>query len=204
MTTHSILTRLHYEDYLLRLYFGAESDLLSACINRAYLDFNRTAHGLGKLARAKELHSQAIDVLKEEFAELKTLLANPIDSSSFDNWHKAVCQQLIGLYSSYSYTFFVGQAQKWVNMTLKYIYTFSENRIAGFETAYPYCHIPFDNIILDQLASYGFPIITCAWSRLDDYGEYLSRQTWIRQKFVRVPLDVEFLLWLGQKVEVKG
>ena len=70
MATRSILTRLNYEDYLLRLYFGVESDPLPACINRAYLDFNRTAHGLGKLANAEELHGKAVNILKEAIAEL--------------------------------------------------------------------------------------------------------------------------------------
>lgn len=44
---HSILTRADYEDYLVYLYFGSAPDLLTRCLNRAYLDFNRTLHGMG-------------------------------------------------------------------------------------------------------------------------------------------------------------
>ena len=204
MTAHSVLTRADYEDYLTRLYFGSEDDPLSACMNRAYLDFSRTLHGLSKLKAAEELHSKAVDHLKEAVVELKARLVKQTDSTEFDNWHKATCQKLVSVYSEYSYHFFVGQAQKWVNMTLKYVYTLGEKRMSGFGQAYPYCHIPLDNIILDQLARYDFHKLACAWSRLDDYDEYLKRQVWIRRKFVLVPLDVEFLLWLGKEVEIKS
>ena len=46
MNPQSKLTRKDYEDYLVSLYFGTDQDLMTACIKRAYLDFNRTMHGL--------------------------------------------------------------------------------------------------------------------------------------------------------------
>jgi hypothetical protein len=55
MTAHSTPTRADYENYLVYLYFGSDQDLLKACINRAYRDFNRPLHGFGKFENADEL-----------------------------------------------------------------------------------------------------------------------------------------------------
>jgi hypothetical protein len=46
------------------------------------------------------------------------------------------------------------------------------------------CHAPIDNILLEKLKKYDFPALKCAWSRLDDYTEYLQWQNWLRQKFL--------------------
>jgi hypothetical protein len=52
--------------------------------------------------------------------------------------------------------FFVGQAQKWVNMTMKYIFTVGEQRIPGFDLVYTYCHVPLDNILLEKIREIWF------------------------------------------------
>jgi hypothetical protein len=202
MSFYSKLTR-DYEDYLIRLVFGpkVESYPLSVCVDTAYLDFNRTLHGIGQLANGEKLHEDAVEVLTKSLTELKEALKLSMDQTKFDNWHEATCAKLIAAYTG-SHTVYGGQAQKWVNMTLKYVYTLGEQRISGFEGAYPYCHAPLDNIVIDGLAKYSFPALSCAWSRLD-YQEYFDRQKWIRNKFALVPLDVEFLLWLGKAIELK-
>lgn len=198
-----MLTRSDYEDYLVRLYFGSEADLLLACMNRAYRDFNRTLHQLRKLESSRDSKALAVTCLKESIHDLKTIAAHSINQESFDNWHKEICSNLIYIYTDGGYSLFtVGQAQKWINMTLKYIFTCGENRIPGFTGIYPYCHVPLDNILLEKLEKYNFPRFSCAWSRINNYGEYLERQRWIRQTFNNsVPLDVEFLLWLGKDIQ---
>jgi hypothetical protein len=202
MSIYLKLTR-DYEDYLLRLAFGSnvESDPLSVCVDTAYLDFNRTLHGISKLKNAEKLHGDAVDVLTKSLAELKEMLKVSIDQTTFDNWHEATCAKLISVYTG-SHPVYGGQAQKWVNMILKYIYTLGEERISGFEAAYPYCHAPLDTKVIDGLAKYDFPALSCAWSRLD-YHEYFERQKWIRNRFTLVPLEVEFPLWLGKAIKVK-
>ena len=201
MTAHSTLTRADYENYLISLYFGSDQDLLKACINRAYRDFNRTLRGFGKFENVDEIYSQAISFLKDSLESLKSLSTSQVTAEVFDNWHKLTCERIISLFDSHGYHLFVGQAQKWVNMTLKYIFTVGDRRIPGFEAAYHHCHVPLGNIILRQLEKYGFPKLNCAWSRLDDYGEYLQKQNWIRQNFSLVPLDIEFILWLRKEIE---
>ena len=202
MNPQSKLTRKDYEDYLVSLYFGTDQDLMTACIKRAYLDFNRTMHGYAKFDKTGQLHGEAVILLKESLNQLKSLSSNtPMTAEVFDDWHKTTCERLTSLFNEKGFHLFVGQAQKWVNMTLKYIFTVGEQRIEGFSFVYPNCHVPLDNILLDKLEKYGFPALKCAWSRLDDYDHYLQRQNWLRQRFSLAPMDVEFMLWLGQEIE---
>ncbi len=193
----SRLSRKDYDEFLLVCYFGSKGDYLSRCINRAYRDFNRTMHGFGDLDEKLVAHAQAAEYIHERLLQLSKL--KPISCVQFDDWHRQSCETLIAVYRSKNFpSFYVGQAQKWLNMTLKYIFTMGAKRIAGFDACYAFCHVPFDNILIAQLSKYGFPSISTAWSRMNDYDGYLSRQQWIRERFQLLPLDVEFLLWMGK------
>ncbi len=196
MNAESILTRSDYEEFLVYLYFGAGPDYLRKAVDRAYLDFSRTLHGISNLTSKDVLREEVAKELRQIFADLRQSRGVNCQSE-FDGWHRTTCQRIIAFYNRYGYDcMHVGQAQKWVNMTFKYIFVLGKSRVSGFGEWYPYCHVPLDNILLDRLAGYGLPQFECAWSRIDDYDEYLSRQEWIRRRFSLAPLDVEFQLWL--------
>ena len=194
MTPYSKLTS-DYEEYLLRLVFR-RGMTISGCIHNAYLDLNRTLHGMGTLPERSDLRSKAETNIAEALTLLRKSLAAPILQADFDKWHRTTCENLISVYAD-KFPFTAGQAQKWINMTMKYIYTIGEERIPGFGTAYEFCHAPLDNDVLDALSRYGFNGLSKAWSRID-YGEYFECQEWIRNKFKPTPsLSIEFYLWMG-------
>lgn len=200
----SILTRTDYEDYLVYLYFGADPDPLMLCLNRAYLDFNRTLHGMGSLDSREALFAAARAALGQAICSLQGG-AGIADQDAFDAWHHATCKSLADTCRAHRYdSFYVGQAQKWINMTLKYVFTMGEERLPGFTAVYPFCHVPLDNFLLQHLAPYGLKALPCAWSRLDDYECYLSCQRWIRDSFSLLPLDTEFLVWMGKPLPQRG
>jgi hypothetical protein len=203
MPVSSIITPKDYENYLVYLYFGSGKDLLAGCIQRAYRDFNRTLHGIGDFSHADEVKNKAVSLLTESLRKLQLAPEEQVSSLVFDQWHRTTCDDLCSLYENAGFYLYIGQAQKWVNMTLKYIFSVGEERISGFGFVYPFCHVPFDSILLSRLERFGFPLIDCAWSRLDDYSEYMSRQKWIRQHFTIAPLDVEFLLWLDKEIPLE-
>jgi len=64
------LSLMQEVDYLVYLYFGSDQDLLKACINRAYRDFNRTMHGFGRFEKAGQLYHEAVTLLKESLDSL--------------------------------------------------------------------------------------------------------------------------------------
>lgn len=113
----------------------------------------------------------------------------------FDAWHQELCQCLIERFRAHGQAFYVGQAQKWINMTMKYLYALGPSRISGYAPLYECAHAPLDQILLDELAHYGLPPLGVAWSRLNDYAAYLNVQRWIRWQFDACGLDVEFWLW---------
>lgn len=190
-------SRRDYEEFLIRCYFGPGTDYLALAMRRAYLDLNRTLTGMAKFKGAVESRAQAEATLRGAIANLNKR-GTKVDQKWFDAWHRAACEELQAGYSEAGFKgFSVGQAQKWLNMTLKYVHTFGEERLPGFAAAYLYCHVPVDRIMLEQLAPYGVQALSVPWSKLTDYAEYLVFQCWVRERFPgSAPLAVEFDLWL--------
>lgn len=198
MVPDSTLTRRDFEEFLLYVYFGDGADKLEACIRRAYRDFNRTMSGFGKLHDRAQFHDRAVAQVKISLEELRAT-GGSIDKDGFDSWHRNACFALMRIYAPH-HDFHLGQAQKWLNMSLKYIFTFGADRIPGFEGAYKFCHIPIDNIVLGRLGAYkDFPKIRGSWSRMDDYDNYFKLQTWVRNNRSECPLDFEFRLWMNSE-----
>jgi hypothetical protein len=195
----SILKPADYEECLIAFYFGRGEEYLSLCHKRAYGDLQRTLHGIGKLGKPemREARQRANASLSRMFLEIRGV--GSITQAKFDDWHRAACEELKAVYAAFGYkSFYVGHAQKWLNMTFKYIYVMGEKRIAGFGHLYDLCHVPLDNILFAAIQKYGFQPLDCSWSRLDDYEAYLERQRWFRTQFKLAPLDAEFFLWLGK------
>jgi hypothetical protein len=196
----STLQRSDYEECLILFYFGRGENNLSLCRQRAYGDFKRTLRGIGNrdaLPRAGEARQRANETLNEMFASIRDM--EPSTQKNFDEWHRGACERLAAIYRECGYeSFYVGQAQKWLNMTFKYIYVMGEARLPGFDHLYDLCHVPLDNFLMNELRRYGFPPLPCAWSSLNDYDVYLDRQRWVRNRFEAPPLDVEFHLWMGK------
>jgi len=197
----SMLDRSDYVDFLLRMKFGKDVPL-SACSREAYKDFQRTLRGVGKadvFPQATEARQRAEEALIQMITSIRDV--NAIAQTDFDEWHRKACALLAATYRDFGFpTFRVGQAQKWLNMTFKYIYTMGEQRLPGFGHLYEFCHVPLDNILIDALRCYDFPPLPCKWSKLTDYDTYLDRQLWVRRRFALAPLDVEFRLWMGRKL----
>lgn len=59
-------SRRDCEEFLRVAYFGGRylDDRMGACIQRAYLDFNRTLHTIAKLPEKAQLHETASDHVK--------------------------------------------------------------------------------------------------------------------------------------------
>jgi hypothetical protein len=189
-----MLTRDQREESLIVFYFGHDEDYLTRCREHAYRDFQRTLRGIAKLARAEEAYSRADEAL--QLTAIRDTAAPT--QEHFDTWHRSTCSELAAIYEDCGYSFTVGQAQKWINMTLKYIYVMGDARVPGFGHLYDLCHVPLDRILMDALLKYGFEPLPCAWSSLNDYDIYLDRHHWVRSRFPVSPLDVEFKLWMGQ------
>lgn len=197
-------TRVAYAETLATLYFGPvrADDSLGRYIDRAYRDMNRTLRlgALDEVAR-RALRVEAGEALREAIV----LLAQGVEpaTSAFDAWHRQTCEALKAVYSERGVAFTHGQAQKWINMTLKYVFVSLALDIASsppqLRSLYAHAHLPIDSIVLEALRAQAFdgPFPGGAWSRHDDYDAYLTFQRAIRERF-GCGLDAELMLWRPQ------
>jgi hypothetical protein len=77
-------------------------------------------HGFVTLKDSKDSREQGHDCIIRQFQELP---AGKIASEDmFDDWHEQACLQLKALYREGGFDkLFIGQAQNWPNMALKYV-----------------------------------------------------------------------------------
>ena len=159
-------------EFLLYSYFGCDSKELAhggkeKCAYRAYLDLARTvkySYSSTELEKAKsgsDAYAFAV-VQKDRIRDICLKLIESIEgypnhSGGFDTWHESECAQIIdrmnapygdGKKGFLKARFTYGQAQKWVNMTLKYLWLL-HMLPNGFSDAE--LHVPVDSFILEAL-----------------------------------------------------
>ena len=182
-------------DYLKAIYFGDLTDPQKAANSRAYRDMNRTIrfNGLPDATRLA-LREKVNAVFDTELTKLKSDSITSQDE--FDAWHHSVSDKIKKLYLDEGVKLTYGQAQKWINMTIKYLYMLEAN---SFDGVFEFLHIPLDNYVFDiarDLLGIARPKV--AWSSWDNYDEqYLCYQNLIREKITTgTPLRWELRYWL--------
>ncbi len=167
-------------------------DIYERASSRAYLDLCRTLrlNGVDMTSHRKEI----ADILRERIVGL---LASSVDQQSYDHWHKAICDELVEYFSVLDIGFTYGHAQKWVNMTMKYLYILDE---AGFSDIFDFLHVPIDSIVIDLAKS----MLDVAkpnflWSKIPDYDTYFVYQTKLRENIKDMsPMRWELKAWINK------
>jgi len=184
----------------LYLGFGPPDQLLLRCVQRAYRDFNRTwiiAPGQSdqRPAVRGKCHSAlvtALSALSDEHAAL----------DAYDNWHSELIVALMRISDPLADNrgLTLGQAQKWINMSVKYAIG---GRLPGFERFERCAHMPIDRILIKELTAQ--PKFRAAvsllpigpWSRLTDAAAYSAFQREVRALAAPdAPLILELALWM--------
>ena len=105
-------------DFLVSCYFGQTKDLVKAAIDRAYVDMaSHTMKGFTKKENNKkwECRYQASQIIENGIVNYK-------DNESFEIWHALVIGSMKKIYADKKKVLTEGQAQKWLNMSIKYLY----------------------------------------------------------------------------------
>lgn len=209
-----------------------KKEIPTYCAKRAYLDLARTVkfkYSTSQLDEMKKKNSTQNE--KDEadaFKEAKEQLVNGIcesmlddiygkkcNNNDFNEWHKEKCRSIKekmnkAIYETNNFiikeeSFTIGQAQKWLNMTLKYLWLLN-TLPNGLDK--DYLHIPVDSYIIEAVSDkkhnyqYGLKskISTpkSSWSSWDDYGEYWKFQKEVKDaiKEKYTPLEWESLAWI--------
>ena len=184
------LTEKKYLEFFETYLFGDTSDPIISAIDFSYRDVCRTIHGIGKASDKDAILNPCKEVLYEEIERLINTKKEYIDQEGVDKYIKHTFERLIVYFDGGGVEFTIGQAQKWFNMTLKYLSILAPNKTKNI---YSFCHVPIDNYILNITKYNKF---NTAWSRINNYDEYLDFQKWFRKKYSGIPLDEEFDLWI--------
>lgn len=120
-------------------------------------------------------------------------------NSDFDDWHKAKCEEIINFMNNSidksntkilkkKEKFTIGQAQKWVNMTLKYLWLLNALP-TGIKPEY--LHVPIDSYIIEIAYDNKNKFENAlglleekpkkSWSELSKYKKYFEIQEAIRE-----------------------
>ncbi|WP_256254428.1 hypothetical protein [Streptococcus sanguinis] len=142
-----------------------------------------------------EMRTRASKFIKE--AILKLLDRDKLCQTDFDSWHHRTCDVLIDCYLSNEILFTYGRAQKWINMTFKYLYMLGA---VSLNFVLPFLHVPIDNIVLERAEKQlGISRPSPVWWSWGDYVFYLQYQDNLRQKIEKeAPLRWEFHNWLDE------
>ena len=173
---------------------------ITACIWRAYQDFCRTLHGMRSVYGTDQAKNQAESIIE---TMLNQCISVKLEVDDFDNLHRITCHQIKEMFESIV-SFRIGQSQKWVNMSLKYMYYLHLANLLVTPSPYErsvldynarWFHMPVDNIVLEDFrigSIYRQNVRTALpWSRTDSYDDYLRFQVALRSHFTAPLLVVE-------------
>ena len=195
----------------------SKDDILSKCANKAYMDLCRTIKfkKSDDSDRAK-CRTEICNMLVKEYYALKNAVESADDKQTvFDNEHERICDKIRNTYKISKLTY--GQAQKWLNMMLKYIFL-----IEGDSILKSYLHIPVDRYIMQAVGSDNPELKCClklkcipkdngtlgkytestskVWSKWDDYKEYYDFQKAVRAAISEIgfnsPIEWENAAWI--------
>ena len=125
------------------------NDILVKCAEKAYLDLCRTIKfNTDNKDTRKGAKRKICEMLIHEYDALENAVKDSDEKqNAFDREHKRICEEIIDTYSEIS-EFTYGQAQKWLNMILKYVLMTAENSALK-----NYLHIPVDSYIMQAVGS---------------------------------------------------
>lgn len=190
--------RFKREGYRIKRYQVVPVQNTTDILQLAYLDVNRTIRGINDEQSSR---------FKKVAANLRSNLSDmlPDNQEAFDSLHHQSCQKCIEISALGPANIHYGQAQKLINMSLKYSY----NEFATYHGIINYLefpdnniewlfHLPIDNQIRNHLINiYDFVDPTpLPWSQWD-YDHYINFQNQVRDRLNEnyVPLEIDYLLW---------
>ena len=174
-------------------YFGDLNISIEVASNRAYRDMCRTIkfNKLKDITDRRKLRDKVNIMFETEIKKLTS--RSKKNSDDFNNWHGEVFENMKNLYEEKGIKLTYGQAQKWINMTIKYLYLFGGYT---FDSVFEELHIPVDNYILDIAnEKVGIDRPKKPWSKWEE-EQYRNYQNEIKSKIKIAPLIWEFENWL--------
>lgn len=178
-------------------------DIVATSVDLAYGDTKRVLHGIGDLNEKKK------GILKDIADTIKEKSMNGFsDQDAFNSFHSELCKKWTDGFKENAKLNQFGKAQKIVNMSLKYYYTYCYKNKSDMENIFEFCHFTLDSYTLKWLNS--CRIVerkpdclnsNTTWSNLNA-TEYKKIQQYakkcINETFEGMwPIKAEFIVWKG-------
>lgn len=164
--------------FLIKCYFGDVNDPIRMAVNRAYRDMART------LRVSKKERDQNRIIVTKYLAERLKVLQNGY-KETFDKWHIDTSYEIKRKYRKITY----GQIQKWINMSIKYLYTLKKLGLESIDNYFientDKFHAPLDSYILNEIK-----METPVWSKIETHKDYMDRKR-------NISFDEEYKEWLS-------
>lgn len=157
-----------------------EKNIYKCAVDQAWLDVCRSVkvndYTRNKINRGKQIIA---DMLQEYFN------SKPRKLDAFDKWYDSILSN-----SSTNTALTVGQAQKIINMSFKYLFCCQD--IRDTKMAYfSWCHMPLDYVILNNLGMRGL-----VWNSINDRELYTMIVEYSRRKYENCNLLLkDFEIW---------
>lgn len=171
---------------------------IKAASRRAYRDLARTLRGFGSYNGRKE----TLDKVTESLVQFVQGLDGREGQEKFDQLRVAWCEDAIRIFESTGsgggFPLTYGQAQKWINMTLKYLAVLGHEQV---NQVYKMLHVPIDSVVFDEAKKIRMTRSRQrAWLKLAK-EEYMGYQQVLRKAVAErfgedyPPLDWETKAW---------
>jgi hypothetical protein len=195
---HALYKKFKREGYRKKQYADAPVHAIEEIVNLGYLDVNRTITGIG-VQQARSFKQPVVSFIRDFLAK------PPETQDSFDSLHHECSQWCLEASSEGEAHIHYGQAQKLLNMSLKYLYNefaayyphqnrfrFPDNDVEHF------FHLPIDGQIRNRLVGYHHFVdpTSLPWSKWT-YHHYIGFQSQLRERINEnyKPLEIDYLLW---------
>ena len=169
---------------------------VDCCIHSAYLDLSRTLKGMAAFVAAEAWYRFTATCLR---SQLKALTDHSRWSrKEFDVWHRTTTFQLIETAATAGFPLTVGQAQKWINMSIKNGIALGGRLNPSLSCVYDVAHVALDRVVLGELRRESWMpsgLLQGPWSKLENYEDYMQCQRLIREHLPGIPVEEEFRLW---------
>ena len=194
----AIYVKFKKEGYRIKKYKEHPVVEIEIIVRLGYLDVNRTIAGINEEQRFTFEQTVALFIRN-------LLTSPPTNLTKFDQLHHECCQDCLASRSTKGAKIHYGQAQKLLNMSLKYLYNeYSiykrESNIFGFpdNNIEQFFHLPIDRQILDFLTrkcKFNKPTLL-PWSQWE-YNHYISFQHQLRKRINKqyCPLEIDYMTW---------
>ena len=149
--------------FIIQCYFGDISDPILASINRAYLDMQ--THTISRDPDNPDILFQRRKTITEYLHDEISRIPNGME---FDDWHRTISQGIKERYAELSF----GQIQKWLNMTIKYLFTLKELGVDGISEYISVDHTDDFHPALDSFVLQAINRTSPSWSNIQEYNYY--------------------------------